>query len=342
MNESDIVESYYLETREGLFFAVKGLEHPPDRWIAVLRYAPDAEKGDRKKNGKSYRRLYHFAEQEQWIQAAYPQYLAYDPVFQTILQSVPGSLVQRIYDPCRRLQELTNAPAGKGIEEDAVTVAGLLQKEAGVPGSSLGITGSLLIGLHTERSDLDIVVFGKRNCMKVHHALQKLLDGETATGLRRLNAQGVQELYARRAADTRMTFQEFVQLEKRKTNQGTFRGREYFIRYIKGEKEVGEAYGDVRYTPLGRTAITGSISDDQEAIFTPCRYLLSGVSGSEGTTPANLKEIVSFRGRFCEQAQLGESIRAAGTLERVQNSRGQVWHRLLLGNSPEDTMVVRR
>ena len=109
MNESDIVESYYLETREGLFFAVKGLEHPPDRWIAVLRYAPDAEKGDRKKNGKSYRRLYHFAEQEQWIQAAYPQYLAYDPVFQTILQSVPGSLVQRIYEGpyrCWKCREL--------------------------------------------------------------------------------------------------------------------------------------------------------------------------------------------------------------------------------------------
>ena len=33
---------------------------------------------------------------------------------------------------------------------------------------------------------------------------------------------------------------------------------------------------------------------------------------------------------------------AAGTLERVQNSQGDVWHRVLLGNFPEDTMLVRR
>src|SRR5512145_2772289 len=89
-------EGYYLETGEGLFFAVKGLAHPPDRWIAVLRYIPDAEKGERLKNGVLYRRMYHFDEQEQWLQATYPQYLAFDPSFNAMLQSVPRTSVQRI------------------------------------------------------------------------------------------------------------------------------------------------------------------------------------------------------------------------------------------------------
>ena len=48
----EVVESFYLETMEGLFFAVKGLEHPPDRWIAVLRYAPDPERGSREKRSE--------------------------------------------------------------------------------------------------------------------------------------------------------------------------------------------------------------------------------------------------------------------------------------------------
>ena len=337
---AEVVESYYLETTEGLFFAVKGLEHPPDRFIAVLRYAPDPKRGDRKKGGESYRRLYHFAEQEQFIQASYPQYLAYDPVFQATLQGVPRSLVRHIYDPCLRLQELSQAPDRTEIEEDAVALASLLQKQAGVPSSKLGITGSLLISLQNELSDLDIAVFGTQNCKKVYQALQRLLDGRSGTELRRFDAQGVEALYAQRVADTRIAFHEFVNLEERKVNQGSFRKRTYFIRFIKEAHEG--IYGHLHYTPLGRVAISASIADDRDAIFTPCRYLVSDVHGLEGIPPADLSEIVSFRGRFCEQALAGESVMAAGTLERIQSSRGDTWHRLLLGNFPEDTMVVRR
>jgi uncharacterized protein len=336
------VESCYLETREGLFFAVKGFEHPPDRWIAVLRYAPDPEAGTRQKNGRSFRRLYHFAEQEQFLRTSYPQYLAYDPVFQTTMQSVPGNRVQRIYDPIRRLRELARARPGQGIEEDTAAFADLLQREAGVPASALGVTGSLLIGLHTESSDLDIVAYGMQNCIMIHHALHRLLDGQVHRDLRRLDAKGVEELYAQRVTDTHMAFPEFVNLEKRKVNQGSFRGRPYFIRFIKTPSEAGEIYGDRTYVPLGRAAVAGSVIDDREAIFTPCRYVLSDVRCLEGLSVSDLDEVVSFRGRFCEQARTGESVMAAGTLELVQDNRGNVRHRLLLGNSSQDTLVVRR
>lgn len=339
---AEVVEGYYLETQEGLFFAVKGLEHPPDRLISILRYAPVLEGGDRKKDGVSYRRLYHFAEQEQFINTAYPQYLSYDSVFQTTLQSVPKSLVQRVYSPRRRLQELTQAPAGKGIEDDALAFTRLLEKETGVPRSALGIAGSLLIGLHTELSDLDIAVYGAQNCKKAHRVLQRLLDSKSGAELRRLDAKGVEELYAQRVADTHISFDEFVSLEKHKANQGYFRERTYFIRFIKEAYEAGEIYGHLRYTPLGRATIMASIADDREAIFTPCRYRLSGARSPEGLPLPNLTEIVSFRGRFCEQARAGESVMAAGTLERVQNMRGDFWQRLLLGNFPEDIMVVRK
>ena len=338
----EVGESHYLETREGSFLAIKGFEHPPNRWIGVLRYVFDAGHGDRQKGGKLYRRLYRFAEQEQWIRAAFPEYLAFDPVFQTTLQSVPRSLVQRIYDPCLRLRDLVQACPEKGIEADAAAFAGFLQKETGVPQSCLGITGSLLIGLHTELSDLDIAVFGAPRCRAVHRALLRLLDSQSGKELSRLDAPGVQELYAQRITDTPMAFHEFVNLEKRKTNQGRFRNRMYFIRFIKGAGEAGLSYGQHRYTPLGRMRIAASIAGDQDAIFTPCRYLLSGARNLEGSPLPDLREIVSFRGRFCEQARTGEAVVAAGTLERVQSKSGDTWHRLLLGNSTEDTLLVRQ
>lgn len=334
----EVLESFYLETRERLFFAVKGWEHPEDRWIAVLRYAPDAQRGIREKGGVLFRRLYHFSEQEEFL-GGNSHYLVYDAVFGTTLQSVPRFLVQRIYDPRARLMELVKAGGLQGPEEDAAAFARLLRKEAGIPWSGLGITGSLLIGMHTAESDLDFAVFGAQNCRKAYRVLQRLLDEPSFAELRRLDAQGVRELYAQRTADTRMPFDEFVQLENRKVNQGVFRARPYFVRFIKGIRETGPAYGQLRYTPMGQAVITASIVDDREAIFTPCRYNISGVRFLNGTPVDTLTEIVSFRGRFCEQAQAGEAVTAAGTLERVQTSRGGAWHRLLLGNSSEDTML---
>jgi uncharacterized protein len=333
-----VIESYYLETLDGLFFAVKGLEHPQDRTIAVLRYVPDPKSGDRRKGKKIYRRLYHFQEQEQLIQTAYPQYIAFDPVFQATLQSVPGSMVRRIYDPRLRIQGLAQASARSAVEDDAYAFVCLLQEKTQVPFSALGITGSLLIGLHTAQSDLDVVAFGSKSCAMVHQALRRLLDDESGGELRRLDSRGLEELYAERVKDTHMDFRKFVELEKQKVNQGSFRNRPYFIRFIKKPHEVNMIYGQRRYNPLGRAAIKASIADDREAIYTPCRYQLADVRILDGPQQISPKEIVSFRGRFCEQARVGDSIMATGTLERIQSYSGEVWHRLLLGNDAKDTM----
>jgi predicted nucleotidyltransferase len=376
----EIIESHYLETTDGLFFAVKGLVHPPDRLLAILRYAPDPN-GERVKDGRRYRRLYHFEEQERLLREHYPHYLAFDPVCQITLQSVPRSHVRRVYDPRARLQELLDRvaifradpsgfcpvlagrgqgkPEGSGghrpfgfwqtrrvwraLEADVLAFARLLQQEAGVPWSSLGVSGSLLIGLHSPDSDLDLTVYGVREGWAVHRALKRLLAEETG-GVSRLDARGIEALYAERVADTRMAFADFVASEQDKVFQGYFRGRPYFVRFLKAPAEIAESYGDHRYTPLGRIGIEAVVSDADEAIFTPCRYAVqtrrvfgdpSGLGDSAG-----LIEIVSFRGRFCEQAQVGDLIRACGTLERVETRDGRVWFRLLLGNHPDDTMLA--
>lgn len=350
---AEVIESHYVETHEGLFFAVKGLVHPPDRVFAILRYAPD-ESGDRWRGKQRYRRLYHFAEQEEFLRARYPHYLAFDPVCQAALQSVPYACIRQVYDPRRRLQELTRQAHRDAVEEDALAFARLLQKEAAIPWTALGVSGSLLIGLHTPQSDLDISVYGGQNCYAVWRALRRLLDlaeygMAEGQGIRRLDSQGMAALYAERLPDTRMGFTDFIRAERHKVIQGQFRNRPYFIRFLKAPAEVSERYGDVRYQPLGRVEIAATVADASEAIFTPCRYGLTDVrvlspslirgEGWDGGDEAPI-EIVSYRGRFCEQAQAGDTILAWGTLERVQARDGRVWLRMLLGNHPDDTMIV--
>lgn len=88
-----------------------------------------------------------------------------------------------------------------------------------------------------------------------------------------------------------------------KVIQGNYGDCDYFIRFIKGAEEIIERYGDERYRPVGRAKIKAMVVNDEEAIFTPCTYSASDVSFIRGRGVSGLTEIVSYRGRFGEQAR---------------------------------------
>ena len=48
------IEGDLIESKDGVFFDVKGLVHPPKRVIAFIRYVPDLN-GNREKDGTNPR-----------------------------------------------------------------------------------------------------------------------------------------------------------------------------------------------------------------------------------------------------------------------------------------------
>jgi predicted nucleotidyltransferase len=99
----------------------------------------------------------------------------------------------------------------------------------------------------------------------------------------------------------------------------------------------------MHYKNSGYAKITATIVDDAEALFTPCTYKLENVTIVEGAKLEPISEIVSFRGRFCEQAKQGEAVTAQGKVEHVTNMKtGEEHYRIILGNKPSDYMVLSR
>jgi hypothetical protein len=140
-----------------------------------------------------------------------------------------------------------------------------------------------------------------------------------------------------------MSFEDFVLVESRKAFQGKFMGTDFFIRFVKDWSEVDEQYGDVCFKNSGYARITAKIADSTDSLFTPCTYKLQDVRVVEGPKLAPIAEIVSFRGRFCEQAENGEAVEAQGKVELVTDDKtGSEHYRLILGNKPSDYMVLSR
>lgn len=331
------VEGFAVETSEGLIFTVKGIVHPPDAIVAYLRYVPDSA-GDRECGSRRYRRVYRFQEQEGLLSAHWPVYLREDSVFGITLQAVPKGDIRRIFDPCQRLKDLLErGPAGR-LEEAVLGLTELVREAAGVPPEALGLSGSALLNLHHVGSDIDLVVYGDEESRAVYRALTGLLRERSAL-VRRPRAEELAAIHDEHRLDTPISRTDFARLQARKVNEGRFQGRPYFFRFVKKRAQVKERYGDLRYKPQGPVLIRARVEGHEEAIFTPCRYQVEHVTFLQGVPTEDLREIVSFRGRFADQARSGEWVVARGELERVVPLQRPSYARLIVGGQPGDYLV---
>jgi len=328
-------EGDFIETFDGLIFDVKGLLHPPDRVVAYLRYVPDG-RGDRERAGIKYRKVYSLYARAKLLARKWPQYVYRDPFFNREMQAVPLDSVEHHYLPAEKLAQMQRGVELDQRERLAVDMAETLVKQAGISISNMGVSGSVLVSLHTNRSDIDLLLYGSHAARKCHSKLRVIL-GARSHGFTPYQTSDLRKLYTQRGVSTSIPFKTFTRHEQLKVLQGKFRGTDYFIRCVKEWGEWHEAYGDRKYYPLGRAIVHATISDDSDSIFTPCTYQIVDVRVT-GKHPKPT-QIVSFRGRFCEQVRRGELILAKGNLERAVEEHGETY-RLVIGEDPHDCLVV--
>jgi len=334
-----LIEGDLILTEDGSIFDVKGLVHPPDKIIAFPRFILDPS-GNRKCKGLTYKKVYNISARFEFLGQKLPQYIVHDSVFDERLCEVPVKDVKRCYKPVDRLEELRTSKQLDETETAALEFLELLKNYTDVPWSNMGISGSLLVNLHTLTSDIDPVVYGTKNSHKAYKAL-KALQQDAKSAVKPYSTEELRKLYHFRYQDTRVSFKDFMRTESRKVLQGKFEGRDYFVRLVKDWSEIQEEYGVVRYRNIGYARIRAEIEDDSEAILTPCSYKLKRVEVLEGVRLHSIKEVASFRGRFCEQARIGEVVIAQGKVEHViDNKENREYFRLLLGNKPSDFMVL--
>jgi predicted nucleotidyltransferase len=334
-------EGELIKTQDNVIFDVKGLVHPPNKVIAFPRYIPSPH-GTRRSQEDLYGKIYSFSERFKFLEQNMPNLIVHDPVFDETLCEVPINTIKKHYKPIEKLRLLRTSHKLGDLEQKAVQLAEALKEASGIPWSGIGISGSVLVGLYTSKSDIDPVVYGVENCRRAYAALEALLKDDDS-GFKQYTRGELQALFDFRSKDTIMNFEDFAQVEKRKAFQGMFDGTDYFIRFVKDWSQVSQQYGDICYKNSGYAKITATIADDAEALFTPCTYRIEHVKVAEGAKLEPIREIVSFRGRFCEQARKGEAVTAQGKVERVTNMKtGEGHYRMILGNKPADYMVLLR
>ena len=317
-----LTEGDYVETQEGLLFTVKGIHHPEGLTIAYLRYIPDPE-GERERGGHRYRRVYDLKETDNFLRDNYPQYLNRIEDHGLTLQSIPHGRIAKAYKPRQRLQEILADP-NHGPEQIIARFASALTRN-GVPPGSLGVSGSVLIGLATPSSDVDLIAYGLDAGRRVYEALERLR--QSVEWIAPHGSESVGEVTRSRWRDTGLDLEGLAAIEARKILHGLVDGTTYFMRLVRGPEELEK---EVSSRPLGKVTLRATVKDDRASIFTPCTYEIEDCInlGSHGRPEPS--ELTSYRGKFTEQAEEGERVEVRGTLERVDYG-DRTTYRVMLG-----------
>ncbi len=294
----------YISVNNKLFFAVISEYQEDDRALSWLRYVKD-ENGMQKLNTEQAGQL---------IRESYPEFLFHSQYADIDLHGIPFESIDKVYRPDQTVVRLLDKVSPDSTQHDAVKIINLLI-DAGIQQETIGITGSLMLDTHNERSDIDMIVYGRERFFRVRKLIQQFLKtGE----LKLLNESFWQDAYQRR--DCALSFDEYQSHELRKFNKCISGKTKVDISMIPEIYERVQENGP--YKKTGQNKISSVVVDDTYAYDFPARYLI------EHDT---INEVVSYTATYTGQALKGEKIEAAGYIE--QGSDGN--NRLLVGTSRE-------
>jgi len=327
----------FLETKEGFFFCVVDGIHPSDRVIAYLKYIPDRD-GKWGRDARRFKRVLrnytipNLSETLSFLEQEYPEYLFYSKPFQVRMSGVPAGRIQRHLLPEVRLQNLLKGNALDSLEEKLVSLVELLSQRSGVKKKAFGVTGSILLNIHqTQFSDLDLLIYGRRNSLQVKRTLLSMHE-ETPSKVRKLSGDQKADWCKSKVELYSLTCEEAIQFFRRKWNRGIFQSTLFSVHPVLVESEHLEKYGNRRFTPLGFAEITAQVSSNTEAMFLPSTYKVEHVRILKGPKVKDLTELCSYQGIYSDLLEVGEQLEAWGKLENVIDRRnGKVYHRLLIG-----------
>lgn len=291
----------YVETLEGLLFAVVASGDMP---VMSLRYVR-SERGrlDKIDNVDAARML----------EQAYPQYLRDSNELGMKVQTVDLNSIVRHFRADHRAVAIIEGPANN---KDTLLrkASDLLQElvESGVSLDALGVTGSCLIDAHNEDSDIDLVVYNRRDFNRVREFVRVWNVGNP------VSIDRWREAFEKRNCS--MSYDEYCQHESRKHNKIWLDSTKVdFSLVATGD---GPQFSELVGKKIEKVIVEATVVDDEFSFDHPSVWTIESSVASR---------LVSWTATYTGQTRVGERIQVSGWLESANDHELQI----VVGSSRE-------
>lgn len=263
------------------FFSVVGYRNS-EKVKCFLRYIPDSS-GDRvDADGRRFRKISH----DDALKTEAAKKYARDGLF-----FIPYSDIDEVYKPEERLEFAMSQDVKKVVEFFS-----------GIPRGEMGVTGSRLLGLEGEDSDVDFVVYGRWWFM----ARDMLMKGLQTEKLSEPDKETWDFIYTKRKVP--LPYDIFLAHERRKYHRA-FIGSTYFdLLYVRGYDELGRDVPEEVGRKKGKVTVEAEVLDDSLIFDYPAYYPV---------LHPEIKAVLSFTHTYVGQAFRGERILARGEVEEI-------------------------
>jgi len=331
-------------TKEGLIFRVYGYSHPSSAYICDPEYSPailftsaNPKKAVRARGQEIY---YKFYEDEglRFIKEKYPQYTILHKPLEKRLVGIASRNISEVRKTDETFQRLIEKNPADELLKALHKVFQIVATSSSLSQSDFGVFGSILHGFyHPKFSDLDFVIYGKKELEELRQTLSDLYDEKMFL---RNEFENPKCIEGKRWKFLNYNPEEFVWHQKRKMIYALFNDKKSG-RVIKTEFEPVKKWEEIQneYDPntriIGRGWIEAiaRVTGDSEAPFMPAVYQIELIKILDGAKVENIQRIQSFVEEFRMQAKKDEEVYVEGNLEQVISPK-QTFHQITLTYCP--------
>lgn len=312
--EQEPIEGHVLELRDGSLWEVKGLIHPPGRFIVRPKAIPSVQGGCLSVKGKPYKLVSSPSDRVEILSSKYRDLIKYVDALDSIEILVEEGEVDEVYSPLQALIYLFSNGSYSEFSHAAKSLVEKVSRESTLPLEVFGLGGAYSAGVECPEEPIEIIVYGEEEGFKVYASLKKLrVEGE---GFEDLSQRDLLEMYKSWGYAGRIDYNVYLELMSKSNLIGNYLGFRYNFRLVPSKNAI--PYSRVKVKRMGRTISLVRIISSEHSIFTPSTYKVEVESVSKGPQVARLvSEIYSLDLRFRELMIEGGEALVEGMVEKV-------------------------
>ncbi len=316
-------------TMEGLLFRVFGYSHPPEAYLCDAEYGSASiftSKDPRAPRTGGNQFFYKFYDDEgmKLIFKNFPKYTIFHAMLGKRVVGINQGDVIEARKPEKRLLALLETEQKDKLIEAMERVLNTVVSCSVLSVDNFGVFGSMLHGFHNpELSDIDLVVYGRRENAKIRETLKALYADEASNFRNEFGTYAAMQ--GKQWRFKNLNVKEFLCHQWRKQIYGLFddaaNGRTIKTEFepVKAWSEIASEFNaEARIVQKGWVKLKARVVDDADAPFIPSVYVIKPLEVLSGPREAlESVRIFSYMEEFRLQAQKDEIVYVEGNLEEV-------------------------